>query len=467
MRSVAEPAKVQESAHPRRRLVILAAASLMGPAMNFIQAHREVTKVVAVGGATLFLLVILRLRGLMVDISEHRRTERQLQEAEAKYRSLVEHLPAIVYEAEFGKDGRWTYVSPQIEEILGFSRHEWMSRPQLWHEQLHPEDRAHAFGDELKVLETGQRLRTEYRIRAADGHLVWIREEAEMLKDESGQPLYLQGVMFDVSDQKRAEETLKGALEKETEASNHLRSLQEMQNSFLEAVSHDLRTPLTSILGAALTLDREELSLSSEDGADLVHRIAVNAQKLNRLLVDLLDLDRLTRGIMEPRRKWVDVRAVVLALVAECNLEGHPLHVSTEPVFANVDSAQVERIVENLVTNAVRYTPIGTSIWVGMTAWNRGALITVEDAGPGIAAGIRQRIFEPFRQGDQLIPHSPGVGIGLSLVRRFAELHGGRAWADERAGGGASFRVYLPNQGTQENETESGLPGPALAVGSP
>jgi signal transduction histidine kinase len=114
-------------------------------------------------------------------------------------------------------------------------------------------------------------------------------------------------------------------------------------------------------------------------------------------------------------------------------------------VIAHVDPAQVERIVENLVTNAIRYTPPETPIWVSASGGADGVLIAVEDAGPGIDPALRESIFEPFRQGSEVIKHSPGVGIGLSLVARFAELHGGRAWVEERDGGGASFRVHLPS----------------------
>jgi signal transduction histidine kinase len=117
---------------------------------------------------------------------------------------------------------------------------------------------------------------------------------------------------------------------------------------------------------------------------------------------------------------------------------------STDPVHARIDAAQVERIVENLVANAIRYTPPGTSIWVRATGDEDSVTIVVEDAGPGIPVELRESIFEPFRQGNEIVSHNPGVGIGLSLVTRFAELHGGRAWVEERAGGGASFRVFLP-----------------------
>jgi signal transduction histidine kinase len=112
---------------------------------------------------------------------------------------------------------------------------------------------------------------------------------------------------------------------------------------------------------------------------------------------------------------------------------------------AQVDTAQVERIVENLLANAARHTPKGTPVRIAVSAAGGGALLAVEDEGNGVPQELREAIFQPFRQGPDAPDHAPGVGVGLTLVRRFAELHGGRAWVQERQGGGASFRVWLPD----------------------
>jgi PAS domain S-box-containing protein len=449
MRTLDEPTQPRELMHPRRRLYLLAGASLMAPTVELFQAVRGEpvdVPVLAVCSAVLFILVLFRLNGLMVDITEHRQTERQLREAETKYRTLVEGLPAVVYIAEFGEEGAWRYVSPQIESVLGFTQEEFMSAARVWRERIVPEDRDQALAAELQLLSGQGRMQCEYRISALDGRLIWIREEAEALDDETGRPTYLQGVMYDVTEQKEGEERLRQALETETEAARRLRALHEMQNSFLQAVSHDLRTPLTSILGNALTLEQSGGTLDPADQLDLIQRMATNARKLNRLLTNLLDLDRMSRGIVEPNRSEVDVAKLAENVIQECRIETHPIELTTPgPVLATVDAAQAERIIENLLTNAARYTPPGTSVWVAVEPHADGVLLQVDDAGPGIREDLKATIFEPFRQGDETVSHSPGVGIGLSLVARFAELHGGRAWVEDREGGGSSFRVYLPN----------------------
>jgi signal transduction histidine kinase len=135
------------------------------------------------------------------------------------------------------------------------------------------------------------------------------------------------------------------------------------------------------------------------------------------------------------------------------------LRTDLAPVMVHADAAKLERIVENLLANTARHTPSTSTIWVSVFSNEEGAVIAVEDDGAGVPEEIRDTIFEPFQQGPDAPRHSPGVGVGLTLVRRFAELHGGRAWVEERAGGGASFRVLLPAQPPAE---EAAALGPAL-----
>jgi two-component system sensor histidine kinase KdpD len=251
--------------------------------------------------------------------------------------------------------------------------------------------------------------------------------------------------MLDITQRREAEERLERALDVEREATRRLRSLDEMKNTFLQAVSHDLRTPLAAILGLAVTLERGEIELPREEARDLARRIARNARRLDRLVRDLLDLDRLARGIVEPKRYPTDVGGLVRRIVEESDLvDGDRVTLDTPRVIAAVDASKVERIVENLLANTVRHTPGDTRVWVRVVPVDDGVRIAVEDDGPGVPQDLRETVFEPFRQGPDAPEHAPGVGVGLTLVRRFAELHGGRAWVEEREGGGASFRVELP-----------------------
>lgn len=218
----------------------------------------------------------------------------------------------------------------------------------------------------------------------------------------------------------------------------------EMKNSFLSAVSHELRTPLSAVLGYASTLRHQGHALDEAMRSQIIDRIQQSAVKLNRLLTDTLDLDRLSRGMIDPLRVDTDVERLVRATVHQCEvIDAGRVAIEVEPIMASLDPAKFERILENLLINCSRHTPEGTPIWVRASATEDGVLLAVEDAGPGVPDAIKAAIFEPFRQGP--VPeHSPGVGIGLSLVQRFAALHGGRAWVQDRLGGGTSFRVSIP-----------------------
>jgi signal transduction histidine kinase len=149
--------------------------------------------------------------------------------------------------------------------------------------------------------------------------------------------------------------------------------------------------------------------------------------------------------LIEPDRTPTDLCQLARSVAEHCDaLASRAFAVSGEEVTVSVDAAKVERIVDNLLVNAARYTPEGSPVEVRVVSMAGGAEIAVEDRGPGVPDEIKAMVFEAFRQGPEGGEGSMGMGIGLSLVARFAELHGGRAWVEDRKGGGASFRVYLP-----------------------
>ena len=386
---------------------------------------------------------IVLSQGVMFDVTERLLAEEQLRETEAKYRAIVEHIPAAIYLDEPDGSMSTTYVSPQIQQLMGITPVEYRDDPEIWLTLMAPEHREEMRRTYLEAIEGRRSWVGEYRIRTPQGRDVWIHDETTFLTDEDGQPLFLQGVMFDVTERKLAEQALQESEQQQREAAERLRALDDMKNTFLAAVSHELRSPLTSILGLSLTLEQTELS--AEDRSDLFGRLAANARKLDRLLKDLLDIDRLSRGIVTPKYRPTDLGGLVRRTVESLDVLGErSIQVEAESVVVPIDPAKIERIVENLLVNAVRHTAAETNIWVRVWSEDAGVMLAVEDDGPGVPPELRDAIFEPFRQGPTASAHSPGTGIGLSLVGMFAELHGGRAWVQEREGGGASFRVFLP-----------------------
>jgi PAS domain S-box-containing protein len=374
-----------------------------------------------------------------------------------RFHELVESVDAVFWEAA-AADLRFTFVGGRCEELLGPDAARWAAEGRTWGSHVREDDRDRAVGAVRSAVDAAADASVEYPVEAPDGGTRWIRDLVHVVRGDRG-PTELRGLMVDITERRLAEEALahserrhSEAFRREREAAQRLRALDEMKNTFLEAVSHDLRTPLTSILGSALTLEQTRLDLPRADALDLVRRIATNARKLERLLGDLLDLDRLQRGIVGPQRRAVDLATLIATGVAETeNPARRRIEVDVEPATVSVDAAKVERILENLLSNALRHTPPGARIWVRARADDGGCTIVVEDDGPGVPDGFKDAVFEPFRQAPgSSSGHAPGVGIGLSLVRRFAELHGGRAWVADREGGGASFHVRLPGAPRRE-----------------
>lgn len=388
-------------------------------------------------------------QGFMLDITERKRVEEQLRDAELKFRTIVEQNEAIFYTQEIDPDdpttSLTTYVAPGNTDLIGYSIEDIQEDPSLWRGIIHPDDRERVIAAHAQSNTEGRdRFSMEYRIVRKDGRIIWVQDQAALVRI-NGNPPYWQGFLLDVTERKMAEQQLARALDTEREAARQLRALDEMKNTFLQAVSHDLRTPLAAILGLAITLERGDVKLDANDAHDLAGRIAENARKLERLVTNLLDMDRLARGIVSPKLESLDVGEVVRRVVIESDqIDNSQLTMNLDQVVIPVDASKIERIVENLLANTARHTPSNAHVWVSVRNHEEGALIKVEDSGVGVPAELREVLFEPFQQGPDAPQHSPGVGVGLTLVRRFAELHGGRAWIEERPGGGASFQVFLP-----------------------
>jgi PAS domain S-box-containing protein len=383
--------------------------------------------------------------GVMLDVTEQKLAEASHRELTAKYRTLVEQIPAVVYLAEYGEQGDWLYISPQVERVLGYTPEEWLAHPHPMASFTHPEDLSTVRVGEERSLSSGESFRAEYRMQAKDGRWLWILDEATPVRDQNGRPFVLQGVMYDISERKRTEQELEEALEK-------LRAMDRLKNTLLHALSHDLQNPLTAIHGAASTLQRLDSKLSTDERRSLLASLTGRTQHLRTLLTDLLDLDRLDRGIVEPRRSPVDLPAMIRRLVVSCEaLTGRSVEIDTEPVTIAVDQAQVERMMENLLANVARHT-VDARVWIRVAALDGGALISVDDEGTGVPDDFKEKIFVPFSRGPEAAA-LPGSGIGLSLVAGFAELHGGRAWVEDRPGRGASFRVFLPDAPDSKGET--------------
>jgi signal transduction histidine kinase len=288
---------------------------------------------------------------------------------------------------------------------------------------VHPDDRERARRIVDRAFREGKPFSFEHRVEQPDGHSRWIHSRGRVITDESGAPVRMLGTAQDITERKQ---------------------IDELRDSILSTISHELRTPLTAIIGFSITLKERGFRIAEQTRDEMIAGLATQARKLDRLLADLLDVDRLRHGFVLPSFHETDIGELVTHVASGYAAPTHRIQVEAAPIRAEVDAPKVERIVDNLLANAVNHTPPGTSISVGVAASDGGVLITVDDDGPGVPADEREAIFGIFTRGSGE-SYVPGTGVGLSLVAQFAELHGGRVWVEESSSGGASFRVFLPS----------------------
>ncbi len=245
-----------------------------------------------------------------------------------------------------------------------------------------------------------------------------------------------------------AEETQEAHVQTETER---------MRNAVLSSASHDLRTPLATIVGASSALLGSTLPLSTESQQELIRSISDEAGRLDRLLKNLLDMTRLEAGAMQLRKEWHAPEEVVGTALTrvKSRIATHPVSTAfpDDLPLLLIDGVLIEQVLINLLENAAKYSPPALPIDVTASVKNGVILIEVADRGPGIPQGEEQRIFDKFFQ---LHPdREGGVGLGLTICRGIVESHGGRIWVEARSGGGSIFRFTLPiekNQPTVEPE---------------
>src|SRR5581483_8490002 len=233
------------------------------------------------------------------------------------------------------------------------------------------------------------------------------------------------------SDRRRLEEE---ALQAET-----FRRADIVKTALLRAVSHDLRSPLTSITTAIGALRNDELVFTDADRRELLDTIAVDSERLARLVADLLDLSRLEAGSADPEPEVWSLDELVNDVVADLGLSER-VEVAGASPFVNVDPVQVQRVLANLFENAVKFSPPGAHVHANITATRKEAIVRVVDQGPGLPEDQLERVFEPFYRG----PDRAGAGLGLAIARGFAAANGGRVWAESRPGQGATFALALP-----------------------
>ena len=229
-----------------------------------------------------------------------------------------------------------------------------------------------------------------------------------------------------------------------------------MRNALLSAVSHDLRTPLTAITGAASAALDDDTRLDATTRRELLESIRDEAERLNRLVNNLLDVTRLESGSLQLRREWIPLEEIVGVALARFAGPLRDRKVTTRlpedlpPV--HVDGLLLGQVFINLVENAAKHTPAGLPVEIDAHREDDRVVVDVADRGPGLPKGEERRIFDKFYGGGA----TAGAGLGLTICRAIVEAHGGRIWAENRPGGGAIFRFSVS---AGEPPRPPGMPG--------
>jgi two-component system cell cycle sensor histidine kinase/response regulator CckA len=375
------------------------------------------------------------------DITDRRKAEHALIEAENKFRALIEQVAAISYIAELGIEGQWLYVSPQVEAILGYTPDEWLANSKEWVEHIPAEDRGIVHTAE-QASSRGERFQAEYRLIRKDGRIIWVSDTAVVVRGSDSHPV-MEGLIVDITDRKLLENQLQQA------------HRMEAVGRLAGGIAHDFNNLLTIIKGYA-ELAASRHGVSPALNAD-IQQIGNAAERASTLVRQLLAFSR--KQVMQPRS--IDLNTIVLgldSLLRRLMSEDIEMMTHCEDIVGTVraDPAQIEQVIMNLVVNARDAMPNGGQLTVETanvqldSTYARdhatvrpGAyvMLAVSDTGTGMDPETQAHIFEPFyttKGGGH------GTGLGLSTVYGIVKQSGGYIWVYSERGKGTTFKVYLP-----------------------
>ncbi|MFB3738090.1 MAG: PAS domain S-box protein [Candidatus Velamenicoccus archaeovorus] len=368
--------------------------------------------------------------GFAIDLTERRLAERELERTEARYRALVEQIPAVIYISGFGRGGRWSYVSPKIAEVLGYSAEEWMTQPDPLTARLHPDDRERVVAQEVRARESGSTFSSEYRVRARDGRVVWIRDEAVRVPTDHD---LWQGVMLDITAQKDSEQILRTTIAalRQTDAERRdllerLVQAREDEQRRIAAEVHD--GPVQKMVAVALRLqmlrkrsqDPEALELL--DG--LVRMVRSSTQELRHLLFQLVP------PVLETEGLSAALRAFLHELDEETDL-GARLDDRLGQDPGEPARTVCFRIVQEALRNTHRHAR-ARAVEVLVERVEDQVHLRVRDDGVGFDVA---KAWASSRR-------------GLLAMREWAERAGGRLEVDSAPGAGTTVEVWVPASGS-------------------
>lgn len=364
-------------------------------------------------------------------IENLQRDEHIQEDSERQYAALVEAVPQIVWTST--PTGEIDFANRRWYDASGFTPEQTMGTG--WTAAVHPDDLPDTLQRWMHALETDEPVDVTWRLKMIDGSYRWQLARGVPIRDGNRVVKWF-GTLTDIEDQKQAEEVL--------------RETDRRKDEFLATLSHELRNPLAPIRNMLEVLKQDrDLDEATTRAIAVMDR---QLRQMVRLIDDLLDVSRISQGRIELRPERVELATVIGQAVETSRsiAEGknHQLSVTLpeQPVMLHGDPARLAQVFDNLLSNACKYTPPGGRISLHASLEGKALVVSVRDNGIGIAAEMLAPIFEMFTQADPL-PQRPreGLGIGLTLVRRFVEMHHGSVAArSEGLGKGSEFLVRLP-----------------------
>jgi two-component system CheB/CheR fusion protein len=376
---------------------------------------------------------------MAADVTDRRRAEEQLRESEQRFRGLVTTSSEVLFR-----------MSPDWSEMRqldgrGFLANTEQPNRNWLQEYIPPDDQPTVTAAFQAAIRTGNVFRLEHRVWRADGTVGWIFSRAVPVTNADGRVVEWFGAANDISERKQGEAELR-------EAKERLEAEDKRKNEFLAMLSHELRNPLAPVRNSLYILGRA--APGGEQALRAQTIIERQVAQMTRLIDDLLDITRITRGKIQLQRERLDLNELVQRTVedhrsvfakAEVGLEAK---LAPQAVWVNGDRTRLAQGVGNLLSNAAKFTPKGgsTTVSVETDAEREQAVLVVRDTGRGISPEMTPRLFEAFIQADTTIDRAKGgLGLGLSLVKGLVEMHGGSVSAQsDGLGHGAAFTLRLP-----------------------
>jgi len=353
-------------------------------------------------------------------------------------------------------DGAIEQANPAAQRILGLSIEQMRGRKPLdprW--QMIHRDGTPFPGDQHPAsvtLRYGVAVHdVTFGVARPDGERRWVLVNSAPLPTPEDGGLGAVATFSDITDITELNDQLHESLRELAEAAQERAAL-------LSAVSHDIRAPLASIRMMTEILEDRADAITTDQRSELIHRVRVEARRTEGVLADLVSANRVGTGLNTPRRQRVDLDQLVRSVAREFANDDHEVRVGelVGDLLLWADRAQIERILDNLISNAVRHTPAGSHVVVSAIERPEAIELSVSDDGPGVSDALKTRIFDAYVRGERS-ENRPGSGLGLYLVQQFAQFHGGRAWCEDAPDGGARFVVSLPRRSTDRVDVAAAL----------